>query len=61
MIEWCWSEISKNPTVTLDIIQRFSDKPWNINSILKNSNITLNQLLKIQTLKSNVTIYLLLI
>ena len=26
--EWDWEEISKNPNITMDIIEKHIDKPW---------------------------------
>lgn len=36
---WDWIEISKNPTVTYDIIKRNKDLPWNFVAFLSNPNI----------------------
>ena len=36
---WDWRYISKNPNITMEIIEKYPDKPWNWNGGM-NSNIT---------------------
>ena len=38
-LDWSW--ISENPNITMDIIEKYPDKPWNWSAISNNSNITM--------------------
>ena len=36
-----WNGISRNPNITMDIIEKYSNKPWNWEYISRNPNITM--------------------
>ena len=36
-----WSWISQNPNITMEMIEKYPDKPWNWDMISRNSNITM--------------------
>ena len=37
-----WERISRNPNITMDIIEKYLDKPWNWYGVSCNSNITMD-------------------
>ncbi len=38
---WCWDGISRNPNLTMEMINANPDKPWDWDEISRNSNITM--------------------
>jgi hypothetical protein len=40
-ITWEWMGISGNPNITMDIIEKYVDKPWDWNGISRNQNLTM--------------------
>jgi hypothetical protein len=44
--QWNWNYISCNPNITMDIIEKYPNKPWNWNNISFNHNITIDNIEK---------------
>ena len=38
---WGWNGISRNPNITMEIIEKHPEKPWDWNGISRNPNITM--------------------
>ena len=38
---WDWYGLSKNPTITMEFVEKYLDKPWNWYVLFENLNITL--------------------
>jgi hypothetical protein len=44
--KWDYSSLSRNPSITLDIIEAFPDQPWDWTRISQNPNLTLDYVLE---------------
>lgn len=45
-IKKLWLSLSKNSYITCDVIEQYSDKPWNYNGLSDNPNITFDYVIK---------------
>lgn len=43
---WSWNQLSQNPNITLDIIDKYPNKPWNLKFVIQNPNMTLEYIEK---------------